>query len=263
MNWDLGPIITLTVITFALGVLLGFVGAGGAGLAVALLTGVFDVPVHEAIGTALAAMCFVTIAGSISHFREGNVAVGPGIVVGLAGMVGAVAGAALAQDVPESVLRTGAGLALWALAGLVWLRTWLADAGRLNTARPEAIVHPAKPGRDWAVSLGLGLSGGTAAAFFGVGMAPLLQLGFVTALGLPLQRGVGTTMLALIFISASGTITLARYGDVSAPHLVGLTIGLSAGSFVGARYTRRARREVLRAAVVAVPAVAGAILLFV
>jgi uncharacterized membrane protein YfcA len=65
-----------------------------------------------------------------------------------------------------------------------------------------------------------------------------------------------------VFVSASGALVLAREGDVSAPHLIGTVIGLASGSYVGARYTRRAPREVLRAAVVAVPIIAGGMILF-
>jgi uncharacterized membrane protein YfcA len=108
----------------------------------------------------------------------------------------------------------------------------------------------------------LGASGGAAAAFFGVGMAPFLQLGFLTVHRLPLRQTIGTTMMALIFISAAGSVALARHGDVSLPHLIGLTAGLGGGAYFGARYTRRAPRQVLRAAVVATPVIAGAMILF-
>jgi uncharacterized protein len=79
---------------------------------------------------------------------------------------------------------------------------------------------------------------------------------------LPLRQTVGTTMLVLVFISGSGGAALARHGDVSVPHLVGLTIGLASGAYIGARFTRRAPRQLLRSAVVAIPFVAGAMLLF-
>jgi uncharacterized membrane protein YfcA len=55
---------------------------------------------------------------------------------------------------------------------------------------------------------------------------------------------------------------MARHGDVSPPHLIGLTVGLASGAFIGARFTRRVPRQALRVAVVTVPAVAGAMLLF-
>ena len=259
LDGGLGVVVALTLVTFALGVLLGFVGAGGAGLTVALLTSVFRLPVHEAIGTGLAAMCFVTVAGTASHFREGNVAARVGLVVGAAGVAGAVAGATLGQDVPEALLRVMAGLALWVLAGLVWLRS----SGRYGARLVVAALDPAvaRPRRDLAASVGLGLTGGAAAAFFGVGMAPFLQLGLLTVLRLPLRQAVGTTMLTLVFISLSGGLALAWHGDVSLPHLVGTVVGLSAGSFVGARFTGRAPREVLRFAVVVTPFVAGTMLL--
>ena len=69
-------------------------------------------------------------------------------------------------------------------------------------------------------------------------------------------------MLALAFISAAGGIAMARHGDVSVPHLIGLTIGLGSGAYIGARYTRRAPRRLLRATVVTIPFIAGAMLLF-
>jgi uncharacterized membrane protein YfcA len=259
---DLGVVAALAAVTFVLGVLLGFIGAGGAGLAVALLTSAFRLPVHEAIGTALAAMCFVTVSGAASHYREGNVAPRAGLVVGLAGALGAVVGANGSQGVPEATLQTLAGLALWGLAALVWVRTRLGVGA--GAVRPEPVWagERTRPAREWAASVGLGVSGGAAAAFFGVGMAPFLQLGFLTLLRLPLRQTVGTTMLTLVFISAAGSIALARHGDVSVPHLIGTTLGLAGGAYLGARFTRRVRREVLRVAVVAVPFVAGAMLLF-
>jgi uncharacterized protein len=91
-------------------VILGFIGAGGAGLLLALLTSVFHLPIHQAIGTALAAMCFVTVSGAISHYREGNVAPRVGIIVGVSGMLGAVVGAVLSRGVPEEILKVGAGV---------------------------------------------------------------------------------------------------------------------------------------------------------
>ena len=259
---DLDVIATLAAVTFLLGLLLGFVGAGGAGLVVALLTSVFRLPVHDAIGTALAAMWFVTVSGAVSHFREGNVAPRSGVVVGLAGALGAVLGADGSQQVPADVLQVLAGLALWALAGLVWLRTRLGVGSVPGRIEFEWVGEPARPAREWAASVGLGVSGGAAAAFLGVGMAPFLQLGFLTLLRLPLRQTVGTTMLTLVFISAAGSIALARHGDVSVPHLIGTVLGLASGAYVGARFTRRVRREVLRVAVVAIPFLAGAMLLF-
>jgi uncharacterized membrane protein YfcA len=256
---DVGIIAELAAVTFVVGLLIGFVGAGGAGIAVAILTTLFQLPVHTAIGTALAAMLFVTLFGAISHHREGSIALRLGLVVGLAGAVGAIFGADSSQAVSDRTLGIAAGLALWSLAGLVWLRTRLAIAPARGAAwQGECARSP----REWLAGIGLGAIGGAAAAFFGVGMAPFLQLGFLAVHRLPLRQTVGTTMLALIFISAAGALALARHGDVSVPHLIGLTIGLGSGAYFGARYTRRAPRELLRVTVIVIPLIAGAMLLF-
>lgn len=257
---DLTIVALLATVTFLLGLVIGFIGAGGAGLLVALLTSAFGLPVHTAIGTALATMCLVTISGGASHLREGNVAPRVGLVVGLAGAAGAVVGAHYSQLVPEAQLQVMAGLGLWVLATLMWIRTQF-RVGSANAWDNWAGEVP-RPARDWAASVGLGVSGGAAAAFLGVGMAPYLQLGYLAMLKLPLRQAVGTTMMTLIFISATGSLALWRAGDVSAPHFVGATIGLASGAYFGARYTRRAPKQVLRFAVVLVPFIAGTILLF-
>jgi uncharacterized membrane protein YfcA len=259
MTTVLQTIAPLCAVMFCIGLVVGFIGAGGAGIAVAILTSVFSLPVHTAIGTAILAMFFVTISGAISHYREGNVALRLGIVVGLSGAASAALGADLSQGIPDQMLATAAGLALWLLAFLVWLRT------RLNlVVSSDADWHgePARSGREWIAGGSLGAVGGLAAAFFGVGMAPFLQLGLLVMHRLPLRLAIGTTMLALVSISGAGGVAMARHGDVSLLHLLGLTIGLASGAYVGARFTRRAPRRLLRIAVIATPVTAGAMLLF-
>lgn len=241
-----------------IGALLGFIGAGGAGVMVSLLTIVFDLPIHQAVGTALASMLVVATAGTVSHFREGNINVAAGVTVGLFGMVGAVLGADFGQGIPERILQPAAGFALWFLAFLVWFRTRV--AGRIASGHDPA--EPVNTRLQIAGAAGLGVSGGIASAFFGVGMAPFIQLGMLTVFRLTLVKTIGTTMLALVFISMSGSVALARHGDVSYEHLLGVTIGMTAGSYAGAKLTGRAPVNVLRAAIVATPFVAGTLLVF-
>jgi uncharacterized membrane protein YfcA len=224
---------------------------------VSLLTIGFGLDIHQAVGTALASMLVVAVSGTISHYREGNINIPAGVTVGLFGAIGAVAGADFSQSIPDHILQPAAGFALWFLAFLVWFRTRLAK-------RFQSGLDPSEPVQTrsmYAGAAGLGLTGGLASAFFGVGMTPLIQLGMLTVFRLSLVRTIGTTMLTLIFISLSGSAALARHGDVSFEHLVGVTIGMTAGSYVGAKWTRRAPVEVLRVAIVITPFVAGTLLI--
>ncbi len=238
--------------------ILGFIGAGGAGMLTGILSGVFGLEIGTAIGTALAAMCVVTIFGAVSHYREHHVAPRVGTIVGLTGVAGAVAGAELAQFVPAPMLELGAGLTLWFLAVLVWLRTGI--VARSTSSETERA--PLTGRQEVARGVVLGGTGGVAAGFFGVGMAPYLQLGFLTGLRLTLVQTIGTTMLTLVFISGSAATVLARHGDVSVRYLIAAVLGLSGGTYLGAKFTARAPYRVLRTAVVLVPIVAGAMVLF-
>jgi uncharacterized membrane protein YfcA len=62
---------------FAVGLLLGFVGAGGSGFIIAILTVGFGFSIHTSLGTALAAMVFSSMSGAFSHYREGNIVAEP------------------------------------------------------------------------------------------------------------------------------------------------------------------------------------------
>jgi uncharacterized membrane protein YfcA len=179
------------------------------------------------------------------------------LIAGPSGALGAAIGAQFSTNVPEHTLEIVAGLALWLLACLVWLRSRLRDID--GDADPTAV---GKTPREVAASIGLGASGGVASAFFGVGMTPYLQLGMLSMLKLPLRITVGTTMMTLIFISGAGAAALAQHGSVSPRHLITSIFGLSIGSWFGAKLTRRFSVNALRNTIAIVPLVAGAMLLF-
>ncbi|MCO5222618.1 MAG: sulfite exporter TauE/SafE family protein [Thermomicrobiales bacterium] len=255
---SLGSWIVLIAVLFGVGILLGFIGAGGGGVLIGLLSGVFGLDIDKAIGTALAAMFVVTIFGAVSHYREGHVVPRVGAIVGVTGIGGAIAGAELGQHVPARALELGAGLTLWVLAVLVWTRTRIVA----QTVGHENVREPLAPRSELARGVALGATGGVGAGFFGVGMAPYLQLGLLSGLRLTLVQTIGTTMFTLLFISGSAATVLARHGDVSGRHLLAAVFGLSTGSYLGAKFTSRAPYRVLRATVVVVPIVAGAMVLF-
>lgn len=253
----MGLILVLVLVTLGVGVVLGYIGAGGAGILVALLTTVFGLEIHTAIGTALGAMCVLTVTGAYSHFREGNVAPRVALIAGPAGALGAAIGAQFSVNVPEHTLEIVAGLALWMLAFLVWLRSRVVETGSF-----KEIGDLGRSPKEVVSTVGLGASGGVASAFFGIGMAPYMQLGMITLLNMPLRITVGTTMMTLIFTSGGGAIALAQHGSMSGKHLITSIIGLSIGSWFGAKLTRRSSVKALRNTIAIVPIIAGAMLIF-
>ena len=87
------------------GILLGFVGAGGAGFIIAILTLVFHIPIHVALATSLTAMAFTTLSGVVSHYREGNVALIIGGIVGGFGAIGSYIGSKFGSLIPAHLLH--------------------------------------------------------------------------------------------------------------------------------------------------------------
>ena len=114
----------------ALGALIGFVGAGGAGVTITLLNVGFGVPIHEALAVALASMVFTTLSGAISHFRQHEVVVRTGAIVGLFGILGAFLGAAVSNIMPAGDLTLATSAMMLLSAVLLYLRiyqgAWLA-----------------------------------------------------------------------------------------------------------------------------------------
>lgn len=95
-----------------LGLLIGFVGAGGAGLTITLLTVGFGVLIHTALAVALSSMIFTTASGALSHLRNGEVVVKVSTIVGLSGAIGSLIGAAVSNVMPPHVLSIMTGLML-------------------------------------------------------------------------------------------------------------------------------------------------------
>jgi len=49
----------------------------------------FGIPTRVAIATSLASVLPTTVVGAISHFRQGNVDIRTGMILGIGGIVGA------------------------------------------------------------------------------------------------------------------------------------------------------------------------------
>jgi uncharacterized membrane protein YfcA len=125
----------IVVVMFAVGMQLGFVGLGGAGVVAALLIAAFNVPVHLSFATALGAMFASSCTGGWSHLREGNVEPVIAIQVGLVGMVGAYLGGGLALATGATQLKTMAGLALTLNSFVLYFRTRVPARAALDTGK--------------------------------------------------------------------------------------------------------------------------------
>jgi uncharacterized membrane protein YfcA len=242
--------VTVFLVMLALGLLLGYIGAGGAGLILATLA-LLGVPIHVAVGTSLAAMGFTTVLGVISHRREGNVQARVGLAAGAFGVAGALVGGFLALGTEPGHLKTVAGIVLL-LSGLLMLVRFLVT---------ERLQAAGLPERFWLGAALVGGGAGLLSGFLGIGVTALLQLGLLVFFRLTLVRTVGTSMLILAFISVAGTSTYLTAGLISPGLLVPVVAGTGLGSYLGAKFTRRTPELVLKTAVVLTAFLSGALVL--
>lgn len=125
-----------------LGCLLGFAGAGGAGLTITLLSVGFGVPIHTALGVALAAMSFTMLSGAVSHFREGDVLLRLGLTTGGAGMLGAFAGARISDALPGDILSKMTAALMLASSVLLYFILFRKDMLDMHRKqRAQAFMH--------------------------------------------------------------------------------------------------------------------------
>ena len=241
-----------------LGMVIGFVGAGGAGVAITLLTVGFGIKIHIALGIALSTMMFTTLSGAVSHLREGNVDLKTGCAVGIGGAVGAFIGANISNYIASADLKTATALMMLISAFLLYMRLFHAEYINKFHVRSTFLT-----GRSfWILASITGIINGILSGAFGIGAAAFIQLSLLLIFGLSLYKAVGTTMMIIIPISAFGGLGYLIAGHLDFYLFIQTLLGLMVGSFIGAKFTRLVPKFMLKFFMVMMPVLGGLILMF-
>src|SRR5437870_5093625 len=97
--------ITAVALGIVAGVLSGLLGIGGGAIMVPAMTLLMGLSQHVAQGTSLLVIIPTAISGSITHYRMGNIRLPTAAWLAVGGVLGAVAGAALALARSDELLR--------------------------------------------------------------------------------------------------------------------------------------------------------------
>lgn len=251
-------IVQLVATMFAVGLLLGFVGAGGSGFIISILTVGFGYSIYIALGTALSAMAFSTLSGTVSHYREGNIALRAGIAAGAFGALGAAAGSHFSAYIPEDGLKWFTAGMLFLSGIALWVRMLLVKSGR--DAGADGLAARGGPAF-WLAAGAVGIVTGALSGLFGIGSTPFIQIGLLTVLGMSPRQAAGTTMLVILPIAVAGGTGFWLAGHLDVALLAEVVCGTMLGVFVGAKFTRRVPVRWLKTAMVLVPIIGGSILL--
>ncbi len=231
------------------GLTAGLFGVGGGMIIVPALAfmlpalGVAEsVIMHVAVGTSLAVISATSISSVLAHHRHGGVRwdVFRALAAGL--VVGALAGAVIADHISSLTLRRLVGIS----ALLVAIKMWL-------DLKPRA--HTPLPG-----PLGLGIAGGligSASSVIGIGGGSL-TVPFLNWCSVPMRQAVGTAAAGGVPIAWAGMLGFIitgwdepgrqawSLGYVSLTGFVGIAVASVAVAPLGARLAHRLPPHILK-----------------
>jgi uncharacterized membrane protein YfcA len=219
-----------------IGISLGFFGGGGSILTVPLLVYVFGLSPKEAIASSLLVVGVASSSGALQHWRAGNLRPREGMLFGVAGMVGAYAGGRASEFVDGGLLL------------LLFASMMLLTATAMWRGRREAPEHGVQELRSAARLMLQGLAVGSFTGLVGAGGGFLIVPALALWAGLPMAAAVGTSLLIIVFNSASGFLGYASHVQVNYGLVATLSGVAVAGSFLGSRLATRVEPAKLRRA---------------
>ena len=206
------------------GFVLGLVGGGGSILAVPLMVYLVGVPnPHMAIGTSAFAVSANAFANLIPHARRHNIIWRCGLMYAFAGIFGAFLGSTLGKNFDGQKLLFLFAI-LMIVVGILMLR------GRGNPGDPDATCHRENAPKVIAYGSVTGLFSG----FFGIGGGFLIVPGLVASTGMPMQRAIGTSLIAVTAFGLTTSINYATSGLVDWALAVSFIGGGVLGGLAGA-----------------------------
>ncbi|HLG08801.1 MAG TPA: sulfite exporter TauE/SafE family protein [Gaiellaceae bacterium] len=238
--WELGLAFAASFVAGYVGSMLGLVLGTLRLPFVVLATG----SPLTAAGTNIAISAAAAGAGGLKHAREGRVAWRVVAWTAPPSVAGAIAGALIADDVPESLLY---GLVA---AVLVWSGIDLAL--RPISPRPRENL---RVGRGGGLAFLIGVLGGAVGVILGTLRMPAL----LRSVGLDVRRAAGTNLVVGFLLGVAGFATHALGKGVEWEVLAAGLAGAVPGGWLGARATGLIREDTLRRALGVVLVVVGAV----
>ncbi len=217
-----------------IGILAALFGLGGGFLIVPTLN-FLGVEIHHAVGTSSAAVVFTSLSSAIAYHRQRRIHYKAGLLLALTAVVGAYIGAWMTSFISAGQLKVIFGLALIIVAIRIY---------RKKTAEPSEVRLEEVEVNYKLVPVG-GFFAGIASGLLGVG-GGIINVPFLTYLGLPIHYAVATSSFAIVFTATAGALKHYAMGNVETQWLVLLVPGLIIGAQLGARIAKRTRASSLK-----------------
>ncbi len=200
----------------------GLAGLGGGVVMIPLMTWLGKLSQHKAHGTSLAAIIFTAIVGAATYFFHGAVDWKIAAILAASASLLARFGAVYAHSLSERKLKQAFGIFLALVSVLVIVKGLL--PGQAQT-----------PGfwSNLVIFLVTGAATGFLSGMMGVGGGTVMIPPMVILAGMSQHLAQGTSLLAMIPVSATGAWTHYKLGNVQTEMAGGLVFGAMAGGYLG------------------------------
>jgi uncharacterized protein len=264
-------VIGLELIAFAAALGAGAFGAlvgVGGGLIIVPLLVALGVEVHTAIGVSLLGVIGVSAAGSASYLSAGFVNRRIGLTLLVATAAGGIGGG-YAAGLLDARTLSGLFAIVLVIVALQMLRArtrkpaevvgepgaFEIDAEYVEPTTGETIAYRARNVRIGAL---VSIFAGAISGLLGVGGGIINVPTMNVLMGLPIRVATATSTYMLGATAAAGAMAYLSRGQIDGLLAAAVVSGVFVGGGVGARFSRRVRREVLSALFVIIAVVFSA-----
>jgi uncharacterized membrane protein YfcA len=242
--------------SLAAGLLGALTGLGGGVVIVPMLTLVFGVDLHYAIGASLVSVIATSSGAAAAYVREGYSNIRVGMFLEIATTLGALGGAYLGGIVPPGVIAVVFGLVLL-YSAVDALRQHHSSAtarqpDRLATLLRLDSTYPTPAGpqayRVTGVVSGFGLMGmaGVLSGLLGIGSGAVKVLAMDRAMKLPFKVSTTTSNFMIGVTAAASAGVYLNRGYIDPVLSMPVMLGVLLGALIGARFLAGAPVRVLR-----------------
>jgi uncharacterized membrane protein YfcA len=260
-----------SAVVLVVSALAGFLGAltglGGGVIVTPVLTLMFGVDIHYAMGASLVSVIATSSGAAAAYVKEGFSNVRAGMLLEIATTAGAVAGAHLTSVVPAEGLAIVFGAVLlysaWhSVTELAERRPVaadpLADRLKLNGSYPGPTGSRAYTVTNVKGGFGLMAVAGLLSGLLGIGSGAMKVVAMDQVMKIPFKVSTATSNFMIGVTAAASAGIYLRHGYIHPGLAMPVMLGVLGGSLLGARLLGGANVRVLRrlfAVVIAVMAV--------
>ena len=253
-------ILVFSVILFLGALIAGLLGSltglGGGVVLIPLLTLVFKVDIHYAIGTSLISVIATSSGAAAAYVKEGITNIRLGMFLELATTAGAIAGAFLATYLPTSIIAIlfGAILILSALLSFAKLAdpvttgqaSLLSRKLRLNSSFPTAEGEKPYFVKNIVGGFIMMNIAGIISGLLGIGSGALKVIAMDNIMRIPFKVSTTTSNFMIGVTAAASVGIYLKRGYIDPGLSMPVMLGVLAGAFLGSRMLTKAKTASLK-----------------